>query len=134
MWSHYTDSHKGICLKFDLLEDPNLFALPIKIKYKKDYSFYNHVKDSSKIIESLFQTKAECWSYENEFRVIKDSIGNHKFNKDALVEICFGARTNDNEIKRIKELAKKNNFTCTKFTKATVSTSTFEIQIKSLPQ
>jgi hypothetical protein len=35
MWSHYTDSHKGACLKFDITEDPEFFLTPIHINYSE---------------------------------------------------------------------------------------------------
>jgi len=132
MWSHYTDSHKGICIKFDLLADLNFFLLPLKIKYKKDYQIYNHLKDSTKIIECLFQTKSECWSYENEFRVIKPEKGNYKFHKSALVEICFGCNTTYENIQEFKALLNENNFNHVKLTKAKTSTSNYQLVVSDL--
>ena len=42
MWSHYTDSHKGICLKFEILKDAEYFQLPLAVKYSNEYPYYNH--------------------------------------------------------------------------------------------
>ena len=134
MWSHYTNSHKGICIKFDLLADLNFFLLPLKIKYKKDYPIYNHLKDSTKIIECLFQTKSECWSYENELRVIKPEKGNcnYKFDKRALVEICFGCNITHENIQEVKNLLTESNFNHVKVTKAKTSISTYQLVISDL--
>ncbi len=118
LWSHYTKSHKGVCLKFDVLEDPELFVFPIKIKYEEKYPVYNHLRDSEKIIESLIGTKAKCWEYEKEMRIMKPSTGAFKFNKSALVEIIFGCNCEEKEIKRIKKLALDSGYINTIFKKA----------------
>ena len=131
MWSHYTDSHKGICLKFDILNDLGFFETPIIVKYDKEYPVYNHLSNPSKIFECLIQTKAECWNYEKELRVIKPHgpDGLYEFSKEALSEICFGVNTSEKDIQDIHNLVQANNFKNTKFKKAEISKSSFKILI-----
>ena len=134
MWSHYTNSHKGICIKFDILEDLNFFMLPLQVKYSELYPEYNHIReDRTMLIEKLFQTKAKCWEYENEIRILKPlQNGNIKFNKAIVKEICFGVNTNESEILFYKNLVKKNNFQNIIFKKAKVSKNKFNLVIEDI--
>lgn len=119
MWSHYTDSHKGVCLKFDVLNDSDFFVFPMKIIYDKSYPIYNHIRNEKDIVKYLIQTKADVWAYEEEIRIVKvNKNGLYKFNKNALVEITFGHKTIDSEIERIKSLAYSNGYQHLKFKKS----------------
>ena len=131
MWSHYTVSHKGICMTFDLIADPNLFIIPLKVVYDDNYPHYNHLRDNSTIL-NLFQTKAKCWSYENEFRVFKPSFGNYLFDKKSLTEICFGVNTSDDDIQKVKVLLKTYGFNDVRLKMAKISTSAFQLKIVDL--
>ena len=89
MWSHYGDSHKGICLEYTsnqiekllfenkMTKDDFIFA---KVIYSEkrfsiaDLSFFKYFIDE-KMINYLFRiemyfTKFEDWSYEDEYRFI----------------------------------------------------------------
>jgi hypothetical protein len=131
MWSHYSDSHRGICLKFDMLEDVEFFTPPIKIKYSEDYPYYNHIRNNSKMVESLIQTKSNMWQYEGELRVLKTKAGAYNFKKEALKEITFGCNCSDTEIKRVIDLVLANGFTV-EFTKATRNAKKFLLDIKKI--
>ena len=129
LWSHYTESHKGICLTLDLLADPGFFEIPIIVKYQNEYPLYNHLRENTTIFSDLFQTKAECWSYENELRVFKPKSGTYKFDKNSLVEVCFGVNTSSDKILEIMDLIKLNKMNQVKFKRATTSSSSFQLQI-----
>lgn len=131
MWSHYTNSHKGICLKFDILADSDLFSFPFHVKYSKDYPYYNHLKDNSQLVKFLMQTKADIWEYEGEIRVLKFNAGIYQFKKKALKEICFGCNCTQDDITRVKNLVAANNFNVV-FTKATKATKQYRLNIKKL--
>lgn len=116
MWSHYSNSHKGVCLKFDALKDPNFFAspFPFPVKYQSDYPNYNYLKNKKDIIKTLILTKSDHWKYEEEQRILKiNQVGLHKFKKQALVEIIFGCRCTEEEIKKYIELCKSKGFIAT---------------------
>jgi hypothetical protein len=86
MWSHYANSHKGLCLKFDVLEDLSQFSPLFKVEYKEEYPVLNHVKsDSGGVVTKLLTTKGIQWEYEQEWRVVKMAeSGNHGFAPRAL--------------------------------------------------
>lgn len=132
MWSHYGDSHKGICIKFDLLADPNFFAVPLNVKYDTNYPAYNHFKDNSKLVESLIKTKSECWKYEEELRVLKQEFGKVYFKKEAIVEVIFGCGCNADTINKIKTLISENNFPDIKLKTTITSKSSYKLNIIDL--
>lgn len=104
MWSHYANSHQGVCLKFSVLNDLEFFTTPIPINYQKEYPLFNYLKDGKdKLASAMIGTKSKDWEYESELRVIKDNFGLHKFKKKALVEIIFGCDSERDEINKITE-------------------------------
>lgn len=106
MWAHYATSHSGVCLKFDLLADPSFFVTPVKVLYSADYPLYNQVRGDDTLAEKLLNTKSIDWAYEQEWRIIKpDEQGACRFSKQALVEVMFGCRAEENFINEIKSLA-----------------------------
>ena len=71
MWSHYTNSHKGVCLKFNVLKDLDFFVIPFPVKYSDQYPTYNHLKDRTTLVNDMVLTRSKIWEDENEIRVIK---------------------------------------------------------------
>jgi hypothetical protein len=118
LWSHYADSHKGVCLKFDVLADSDFFVFPLKVKYQKKFPVFNYLKDSKRIFDTLIKTKSDVWAYEEEVRVLKLMFGSHSFKKTTLVEIIFGCKSDASEINRIKQLAINNGYGHLTFKKA----------------
>ncbi len=90
MWSHYAESHKGMCLKFQIDVDHNQlkqkgFILePIQYKGHAPLSTRKVLEDNniditdSKYIRALLCTKNSCWHYEREWRLISKSENNGK--------------------------------------------------------
>jgi len=132
MWSHYADMHKGICIGFkttiyknklairckeDQIED-NLRYLPV---FRVDYN--DEKPDPVNIFnfhyEELYRfiyRKAECWSYEEEYRIalceellIKNPI---IIGHDEISEVYFGLKIDKDKkeaiIEIIKNLPNKN--------------------------
>lgn len=65
-WGHYADSHKGICLGFDV-DDSRL----IEVKYVKKRLSKDIFSSPEKNIK-LLTTKFKHWEYEREYRIIID--------------------------------------------------------------
>ncbi|RYY86539.1 MAG: DUF2971 domain-containing protein [Chitinophagaceae bacterium] len=134
MWSHYSEAHKGICLKFDILADPEFFSIPLKVKYDTEYPKYDHVKDSSNLVQHLIMTKSECWKYEEELRVLKDHFGPVHFQKETLSEVIFGCNCPPNSIAEIKEILSDNFYPNIRLKKARTSKDSFKLEIGDLKQ
>jgi hypothetical protein len=62
-WAHYADSHKGICMGFEVPDEPM-----IKIDYVKQRLPYPGKYDE-KFMLKVLSTKFEHWNYEEEYRV-----------------------------------------------------------------
>lgn len=130
LWSHYGDSHKGVCLKFNILEDPEFFFFPVNVKYMEEYPAYNHLRNRQQILDSLMLTKAKAWSYEEEFRVIKmNTLGGKKVAKKAIVEIIFGCRCEQDFIDRIIALTKALEYNLV-YKKAVISKYKFSLDFE----
>lgn len=116
-WSHYSDYHKGICLKFDIAEDPDLFYIPLIVSYRKVMQHYNHFTQSQNIVEYLIQPKFHEWSYESEVRVVKPETlmlqnGKNrafKYKDSALKEVIFGTKTPDIVKNKYRQLCANHN-------------------------
>ncbi len=132
MWSHYSESHKGICLKFDILKDPDFFVYPLPVKYRDDYPDYNHLGNRQTLVNDIVLSKSNDWSYEQEIRVLKNNKnGLIQFNKNALVEIIFGCKTPKEEIDKIISLSREKGFNI-KFKQAIKKDREFALKIIEL--
>lgn len=67
-WSHYANSHKGICIEFDAAIMP--IALAYKVEYSEKYPqvTYPIFPDERAFKPAL--VKAKVWGYENECRTM----------------------------------------------------------------
>ena len=124
MWSHYADYHKGICLKFDILKDPNFFLNTVSVHYSHLLPYFDFKSYKNRIPEEILRTKFIDWSYENEVRIFKDKkeIKNNKkptdkdenqsrifkFKDKALVEIIFGEKTSKEDVEFVKNLCQNS--------------------------
>ncbi len=69
MWSHYADSHQGVCFEFDARE--YFFQYARQVSYQSEYPLVDPRTQSALVInETAIVTKAKFWEYEQEFRVI----------------------------------------------------------------
>jgi hypothetical protein len=54
MWSHYADSHKGICIEYEHDTDYTMLASGYRMQYQQQSMDYKNI----------------CWKYENEYRIV----------------------------------------------------------------
>lgn len=145
MWSHYSDGHKGLCLQFDIKEDPMFFLLPKKVKYETSITPLNYFKEGSEklLIDRFIVPKYNKWSYEQEVRIIKisdemkfnesDKGKEIKFKTSSLRKIIFGCKASDETISKYKDLCAKNGFNHVTFSKMQQKMDgTYELEETSL--
>lgn len=140
MWSHYADSHKGVCLTFDIEKDRDFFWLPYIVEYPDTYPKINFVreKDRHKRYKHILAMKSRDWEYEQEIRVVRDKReqadyrGNIKFKKEALIELKFGYKTDDKVIQEIKKLIEQLEYSNLRLYKAELKDGDFGITFKEL--
>lgn len=74
MWSHYADSHKGICLEFSTRNE--VMCCPLRIKYFNEFPIMRlYSTDEAETLLPLL-TKANVWEYEDEYRIIAQEQSN----------------------------------------------------------
>jgi hypothetical protein len=123
MFSHYGDSHRGLCYIFDskkLIQNKPRTSLikvdylpkPATVKYKSRDKYSDEEWDE--IIRNMVKIKSKGWDYENEWRLrinlatpsenINDTW---EFAPDALEGIVLGLKTTTEDKGRINKLAEK---------------------------
>ena len=132
MWSHYAESHTGLCLGFSTGVDPAFFARCQPVDYVIEYPNIEIIRDSSeKQVEAFLFTKAIGWKYEEEWRIIdhKTGSGDKVFFEGALVEIILGANMDVNDRKFILNSIKKRKYPVSVF-EASANPGSYVLDIK----
>lgn len=111
MWGHYGSEHTGICLQFKSEGFTSLSRLstPLPVIYAQERpTLHFPIADQQRTLEQAFLTKAPCWAYEEEWRVIsRAGIGPFSFPKGTLTGVIFGARATDETKYRVREIMVK---------------------------
>jgi Protein of unknown function (DUF2971) len=81
MWSHYGGDHTGICLEFHV--GNRLFLTAHGVKYEKQYPRFVLSQMNSPDALKCILTKAKCWEYEQEYRL----IGSPRFPEGAPLKL-----------------------------------------------
>jgi hypothetical protein len=134
LWSHYADSHKGICVGIRDYSGTHIPGIKFNVKsccttpngpyaegifpiYKVNYSDsgiveFNPFKDDIKVYIDAHKNKAECWNYEDEYRLIiprcefKTNI--LPFDPRFVVEIYLGCCIEAGYCKKVQQIIKAN--------------------------
>lgn len=126
MWSHYADSHQGICLRFrsnkaldgyflTLNSTSETSPIPfIKIEYKEDLppiaNMFDENRDESLV--KFLLTKYSDWKYEKEYRMLlfENELegGTIRYEKEDLEGITFGLKMKAENVERIYNTIDEN--------------------------
>ena len=129
MWSHYADSHKGVCLKFDILQDLDTFSLTVPVDYNSEYPEFDTLNGNPGV--NIITRKSPDWAYEHEHRTVKiNAYGLHTIKKDVLAEVIFGCRTSEKDKTLIRDLAKSNGFNRVSFSEAMANPEAYKLDIR----
>ena len=126
MWSHYSNSHSGICIGFNLMKlylslKENEKALA-KINYVETFEPIEYFSNPFNSIHKWLNTKSKNWEYEREIRLIftNTDLNNNlenfiSFDTNSIDEVIFGLNfsfeDNNASIKKIdKNLPNANKF------------------------
>lgn len=119
MWTHYADSHRGICLFYEIPE--SFIALKsfgimgwAPVKYGDNVltdwlineldETASELDASIEIIKMVLSTKGKNWSQEEEGRLLKLSFGPVEVPREYLKQICFGLRVDKADIRLVKKI------------------------------
>ena len=99
MWSHYANGHRGFCLEFDTSVPP--FSRALEVVYFEKPPTINPVDvlvqepsddESNELLRAVVRTKARCWSYEQEWRLLHaEPSKRYGYGDGPLTGIYFGA-------------------------------------------
>jgi hypothetical protein len=113
MWSHYADSHRGMCLEFDSKAQP--FSKSFEVLYKSKIpkinmdSLLNEELDSEFII-NLLSFKSIDWKHEEELRIFhQESNKCYVYPSNSLKAIYFGLRADQSDIEIVCSIIKSQN-------------------------
>lgn len=101
MWSHYSDSHRGIVLGFDIPNNIDCY----KVVYSNNFSSPRDLiqTQNNKAINKWLLKKSRHWLYEREWRML--SLNEYESSPYYLpVEIIFGCQIDKDHQDEIKAL------------------------------
>ena len=117
LWSHYADSHKGICLHFSCGYG-SLIGLARQVvcqERREPILIPLQYQDEDQLADKMVLVKASFWRYENEYRIIGhkgaewghsfDDRGRVSFPPELLSGITLGMRISANDRADIMGLA-----------------------------
>jgi hypothetical protein len=115
LWSHYGDSHTGVCLGFDIIENISEENCDIDVLYQPNRLKILKPEDVNlDLARRLTCTKHECWSYEQEVRMFvaindpPDSEGLNWIEFGSILilkEIIIGAQCHPKISKELEQAA-----------------------------
>ncbi len=133
MWSHYADSHKGVCFGFNIdpihLDSKTYFSVG-EVTYMEKIIPLNSANDETSVLPYWIYTKSHIWSYEQEVRALiknRHGVNLFDFEKACLIEVFFGCRTSKKEIDEILTLLKANGYNVKK-KRMVIDELTFDIK------
>ena len=107
MWSHYGDSHRGICLQFQVFSYPLILHRLVRVSYSDSFPEINWISPAFEQ-ECLYAAtnKHSRWSYENEWRQVQlNSAGSYlHFEPSFLSGIILGAKISESSIGEITRI------------------------------
>lgn len=103
MWSHYADSHKGICVGFEFNElgNNNIFQQVIYLDKLKEYDlmtmarFMDYDDSLLSYILNDISIKSSDWQREKEWRIWMNSPGYYSYRDMEIKEVHFGISCTD---------------------------------------
>ncbi len=138
MWSHYSDSHRGLCLEFKASIENTLFWESFKVVYQEDYPTVN-IMDIGKAEEfrKALLTKSSHWSYEQERRILKmekeGGPGYYKFSSELLTGVILGALMSETHKKILIQWVKDYPTTISLY-QATLNGSRYQLDITKISE
>jgi len=122
MWSHYSSTHHGFCLKFKtsiLSEEPQtvggFILYPSRVQYSEEMPVINTIKplkpENKENVDKIFLSKSRHWDYEKEWRInIPEFAGKTwKFPPEFLAGVIFGLRMPERNRNRLRQWIKEGD-------------------------
>ena len=127
MWSLYCDKYSGYCVEYDIPNDQDIrfslcpviyknndgtdfvkliikYAIAVTIRLASEGQLNNGIG----CMNEFLCKKDRSWSYQEEWRLIGDA-GQHAI-KPKIKAVYLGFKVKEDNLKMVKEIAKKNGF------------------------
>ena len=134
MWSHYANSHTGICIGFNVHKVFDAVKGTLRDVIYQTYLPVKHLDDdTAQFITNLLFTKSKDWEYEDEYRLIKMNASNSiiKIPLESIVSITLGCKIPIEAKNEIIYIVKKQIPSC-KIYEASLSKTKFELDINGI--
>ncbi len=109
MWNRYADKHNGICIEYEVpqetFSEPKQIALK-KIRYEKilpEPNLSDFLTNPEQLIKDLTRIKRQDWSYEQERRILIDSLSGLFTSPFKITSIIFGLKTDEKTRNKTKQ-------------------------------
>ncbi len=111
MWSHYADSHRGICIGFYSGPKDQFFRIFQAVQYQEDYPTTRVYDDVMQRMEAMLLTKSNHWGYEREYRIIDHEHGPGKkhFPSELLACVILGSKIKEPDRSDVIKWAKAHS-------------------------
>lgn len=145
LWSHYADSHKGVCLLYRFpeafLDDPKKIIGVDTVQYGTnvltDWLVNSEVPPSegddfvTGLVRTYLTAKNKPWEYEKEARIIRPTHGALDIPRAFLEQVCFGLQTPQADRDLVMKLAKEHSG-CERFCQAVPADTDFGIAVTEI--
>ncbi|MGR5287112.1 DUF2971 domain-containing protein [Vibrio maritimus] len=153
MWSHYADSHRGLCIGFapNLTHHLSNYDYPIYLRdvlyeekhpyfetlerklsksyYNSDDEFSNTIECNLDLLFAGLTIKHQCWNYEREVRLMAEYTGLQDIKPSAIREIIFGLCMSEGDKSTIRSLLSTNEWSHVKLKQAVKGQALLSIDI-----
>lgn len=132
MWSHYADSHRGVCLEF--AGDGPLMARAQQVSYSEVRVPINSYEDTQdQMVTKALLTKSGQWKYEQEWRLLRydKGPGKAKFSPNNLTGIIVGAQADRSVLDAVRVWNKQRTVPLQLY-RARVSRTHFALEIEAI--
>src|SRR5690606_31446441 len=109
LWSHYTNSYRGFCIKFNvnsLIKDQGDIVKLKRVIYSDAPEVISQNHPFSRYYQYLL--KLSNWNYEREWRLLFQNPGNSEnkfyFDKNCIEEISVGYKNMDGSTEKERKL------------------------------
>ena len=106
MWSHYGDSHRGVCIEFD--GTAKLMGQAHEVSYSKHRPVINFYGDNNReALNKTLLTKSDHWLYESEWRLFraKEGPGVEEIRPNNVTGIIIGAEASESVRQKVLQWA-----------------------------
>jgi len=135
LWSHYADSHKGICIGFNAkkLYDTCEFSSVGPVTYFDKYPNMSVLRDNEDLFYNQLYNKSLDWYYEMEYRYAKINSADTKtkFTPDIIEEIYIGCLSSSEHTSVVKQI-RKDKFPHARLFKCVKSRQGYYLEIQEI--